>query len=41
MMANDNKKLLLLAGDGIGPEVMVEVKRVIDWLDRMELDGGE
>jgi len=33
-MANDNKKLLLLPGDGIGPEVMVEVKRVIDWLDR-------
>ncbi len=28
------KKLLLLPGDGIGPEVMREVKRVIDWLDR-------
>ncbi|MGU3496802.1 3-isopropylmalate dehydrogenase [Xanthobacteraceae bacterium A53D] len=26
-------KLLLLAGDGIGPEVMAEVKRVIGWLD--------
>src|SRR5882672_272531 len=25
-------KLLLLAGDGIGPEVMAEVKRLIDWL---------
>ncbi len=24
-------KLLILAGDGIGPEVMAEVKRVIDW----------
>ncbi len=30
----DRKKLLLLPGDGIGPEVMREVKRVIDWLDR-------
>lgn len=29
-----NKKLLLLPGDGIGPEVMGEVKRVIDWLSR-------
>ena len=28
------KKLLLLPGDGIGPEVMGEVKRVIDWLAR-------
>ena len=24
-------KLLLLPGDGIGPEVMAEVKRLIDW----------
>jgi 3-isopropylmalate dehydrogenase len=30
----DRKKLLLLPGDGIGPEVMREVKRVIDWLER-------
>jgi 3-isopropylmalate dehydrogenase len=28
-----NKTLLLLPGDGIGPEVMGEVERVIDWLD--------
>src|SRR6202045_4506648 len=26
-------KLLLLPGDGIGPEVMAEVKRMIDWLN--------
>ena len=26
-----NKKLLLLPGDGIGPEVMAETRRVIDW----------
>ncbi len=29
-----NKKLLLLPGDGIGPEVMREVRRVIDWMGR-------
>ncbi|HXL67835.1 MAG TPA: isocitrate/isopropylmalate family dehydrogenase, partial [Xanthobacteraceae bacterium] len=27
-------KLLLLAGDGIGPEVMAEAKRVIAWMDK-------
>ncbi len=29
-----NKKLLVLPGDGIGPEVMREVRRIIDWFDR-------
>jgi 3-isopropylmalate dehydrogenase len=29
-----NKQLLVLPGDGIGPEVMGEVERVIDWLDK-------
>ncbi|NMJ39971.1 3-isopropylmalate dehydrogenase [Roseomonas sp. JC162] len=29
-----NKKLLILPGDGIGPEVMREVRRVIDWMGR-------
>jgi 3-isopropylmalate dehydrogenase len=28
------KRLLILAGDGVGPEVMAEVWRVIDWLDK-------
>jgi len=27
-----NKNLLLLPGDGIGPEVMAEARRVLDWL---------
>ena len=27
-----NRKLLMLPGDGIGPEVMRQVRRVIDWL---------
>jgi 3-isopropylmalate dehydrogenase len=30
----NNKKLLILPGDGIGPEIMHEVRRVIDWMDR-------
>jgi 3-isopropylmalate dehydrogenase len=29
-----NKNLLILPGDGIGPEVMREVRRVIEWMDR-------
>ncbi|WP_119461686.1 3-isopropylmalate dehydrogenase [Rhodospirillaceae bacterium SYSU D60014] len=29
-----NKKLLILPGDGIGPEVMRQVRRVIDWFDQ-------
>ncbi|MGE0120426.1 MAG: 3-isopropylmalate dehydrogenase [Dongiaceae bacterium] len=29
-----NRKLLILAGDGIGPEVMRQVARVIDWFAR-------
>ena len=39
-----NKKLLILPGDGIGPEVMREVRRVIDWMDRRRMvtfDIGE
>ncbi len=32
-MAN-TRSLLVLPGDGIGPEVMGEVRRVIDWMDR-------
>jgi 3-isopropylmalate dehydrogenase len=39
-----NKKLLILPGDGIGPEVMREVRRVIDWMDRRRMvtfDVGE
>src|SRR5262249_46984412 len=38
-------KLVLLPGDGIGPEVMAEVKRLIDWLNakgiaKFETDQG-
>jgi 3-isopropylmalate dehydrogenase len=29
----DSKKLLLLPGDGIGPEIMAQTRRIIDWLE--------
>ena len=29
-MANKTRKILLLPGDGIGPEVVAEVKRILD-----------
>jgi len=29
-----NKKILILAGDGIGPEAMKQVRRVVDWMDK-------
>jgi 3-isopropylmalate dehydrogenase len=32
-----NKKLLILPGDGIGPEVVREVRRVIDWMGRRRM----
>src|ERR1700760_3841655 len=32
-----NKKLLILPGDGIGPEVIREVRRVIDWMGRRRM----
>jgi 3-isopropylmalate dehydrogenase len=29
-----NKNLLILPGDGIGPEAMGQVRRVVDWMDK-------
>ncbi len=36
-----NHKLLLLPGDGIGPEVMGEVQRLIDWLNKQGIASFE
>ena len=39
-----NRKLLVLPGDGIGPEIMGEVMRVIEFFDRRNIarfDVGE
>ena len=33
-MAKKNRKILLLPGDGIGPEVVKEVKKIIEWLNQ-------
>ena len=29
-----NKKILILPGDGIGNEVMAEVLKIIDWMEK-------
>ena len=31
---SSNRKVLMLPGDGIGPEVMNETKKIIDWFDK-------
>ena len=36
-----NKKILVLPGDGIGPEVMHQVYRVIDWFERRRIASFE
>ncbi len=33
-MTTNTKKILLLPGDGIGPEVVAETKKVIDWFNK-------
>jgi len=33
--------LLILPGDGIGPEVMLEVRKIIDWLSNHRSIGFE
>ena len=34
MIKIKKRKILLLPGDGIGPEVINEVKKIIDWLNK-------
>ena len=33
MIKVKKRKILLLPGDGIGPEVINEVKKIIDWFN--------
>ena len=33
-MANKTRKILLLPGDGIGPEVVAEVRRILEWMNK-------
>ena len=35
------KNLLLMAGDGIGPEVMAQAKRVLEWLQKTGRENFE
>ena len=38
------KIILLLAGDGIGPEIMVEAKKIISWFNenkKLEIEISE
>ena len=32
---SSNRKVLMLPGDGIGPEVMSQTKLVINWFDKI------
>ena len=34
MIKVKKRKILLLPGDGIGPEVVIEVKKIIEWLNK-------
>ena len=34
MIKVKKRKILLLPGDGIGPEVVAEVKKIIDWFNK-------
>ena len=34
MIKVKKRKLLLLPGDGIGPEVIAEVRKIIEWLNK-------
>ena len=36
MIKVKKRKILLLPGDGIGPEVIGEVKKIINWFDQNE-----
>ena len=36
-MATNKRKILLLPGDGIGPEVIREAKKVIDWFNKKKI----
>src|SRR6185369_1386962 len=39
VMASSNRNLLVLPGDGIGPEVMNEVRKIIAWMGKKRAVG--
>jgi len=36
-MSTNKRKILLLPGDGIGPEVVGETQKVIDWFNKKKI----
>ena len=38
MIKTKKRKILLLPGDGIGPEVVAEVRKIIEWLNKKKSD---
>ena len=34
MIKTKNRKILLLPGDGVGPEVIAEAKKIIEWFNQ-------
>ena len=39
MIKIKKRKILLLPGDGVGPEVISEVKKIIDWFNKKKIIG--
>ena len=37
MIKVKKRKILLLPGDGIGPEVVTEVKKIIGWFNKKKI----
>jgi len=37
MIKVKDRKLLLLPGDGIGPEVIKEVRKIIEWFNKNDI----
>ena len=37
MIKVKNRKLLLLPGDGVGPEVIEQVKKIINWFNKKKI----
>ena len=35
-MTNKTRKILLLPGDGIGPEVIAEVRKILEWMNKVK-----
>ena len=41
MIKVKDRKLLLLPGDGIGPEVVREVRKILEWFNEKKLEANK